>query len=468
MEVPRLPAVVQLASPLRLQERLAEGAPDAHRLADGLHLRPECPVGARELLEREARELDDDVVERRLEACRRRPRQVVRDLVQRVADRQLRGDLGDRIARRLRRERGGAGHARVHLDHAQRAGVPVPGELDVRAARLDADGADDRGRCVAELLIRLVGERHLRRNGHRVAGVNSHRVEVLDRADDHDVVVAVAHHLELELVPADQRFLDQHLADRALVQAAVEQCDELVLGVGRAAAVAAEREGRPEHDREGELGRDVVPAGHDRGGRDAVARKPNGVAEELAVLGPPDHVQTGADQLDAELVEHSGLGQLEREVERGLAAERRQERVGPLALQHAGDAVEVERLDVGAVGEAGVGHDRRRIRVDDDRPEPVLPQHLERLAARVVELARLPDHDRPGADHADRREVRPPWQGRRTPPRPRSRGAARRRAGPARPRDGTAPSARRAPGSRGPRRCRRRARRGWPPSPPPA
>ena len=115
----QLPGVgaVELAGAARLEERLAEGAADAHRLADRLHLRAERRVRARELLEGEARELDDDVVERRLEARRRRPGQVVRDLVERVADGELGRDLGDRIAGRLRRQRGGARDARVHLDH---------------------------------------------------------------------------------------------------------------------------------------------------------------------------------------------------------------------------------------------------------------------------------------------------------------------------------------------------------------
>ena len=103
--------------------------------------------------------------------------------------------------------------------------------------------------------------------------------------------------------------------------------------------------------------------------------------------------------------------ELEREVERRLAAHRRQQRVGPLAAEHAGDALEVERLEVGRVGEPGVGHDRRRVRVDDDRPVALLAQHLQRLAAGVVELACLPDHDRPRADQADRLDVVTPRQG---------------------------------------------------------
>src|SRR5207248_11797565 len=146
-------------------------------------------VRARERLEREARELDDDVVEGRLEAGRRRPRQIVGDLVERVADSQLRRDLRDRIAGRLRGERGRAGDARVHLDHAQLAGVTLARELNVRPAALDADGADNGDRGVAQLLVRVVGQGHLRGDGDGVARVDAHRVDVLDRADDDDVVL---------------------------------------------------------------------------------------------------------------------------------------------------------------------------------------------------------------------------------------------------------------------------------------
>ena len=82
-----------------------------------------------------------------------------------------------------------------------------------------------------------------------------------------------------------------------------------------------------------------------------------------------------------------------------------EQRVGPLEAEHVGDRLDVERLEIRAVGEAGVGHDRRRVRVDDDRAEAVLAQHLERLAAGVVELGGLADHDRAGADDADRLDV---------------------------------------------------------------
>ena len=53
-----------------LHERFLEGAADRHRLADRLHLGRERAIGLRELLEVPARNLDDDVVDRRLERGR--------------------------------------------------------------------------------------------------------------------------------------------------------------------------------------------------------------------------------------------------------------------------------------------------------------------------------------------------------------------------------------------------------------
>ena len=84
-----------------LLEGLLEGTPDGHRFADGLHSRCERGVGADELLESEARDLRDDVVDGRLEAGRGRFRDIVLELVERVANGELGGDLSDREPGRL-------------------------------------------------------------------------------------------------------------------------------------------------------------------------------------------------------------------------------------------------------------------------------------------------------------------------------------------------------------------------------
>src|SRR6185295_10334823 len=117
----------------------------------------------------------------------------------------------------------------------------------------------------------------------------------------------------------------------------------------------------------------------------------NRFAEELAILGAPNGVEARADQLDAEVVQNPASRQLAREVQSRLAAERRQKRVRLLAPEDGCNRLEVERLDIRPVGEAWVGHDRRRVRVDDDGAETLGPKDFERLASCVVELAGLAD-----------------------------------------------------------------------------
>jgi hypothetical protein len=183
------PVGADLEPAQRLLQGLLERAPDRHHLAHRLHLRGEARVRGGELLEREARDLGDHVVDGRLERSRRAPAgDLVAKLVQRVSDRELGRDLGDREAGRLRGQRRGPRHARVHLDHHHAAVLAVHAELHVRAAGVDADLAQHRDRGVAQALVFLVGEGERGRDRDRVAGVHAHRVEVLDRAHDDAVV----------------------------------------------------------------------------------------------------------------------------------------------------------------------------------------------------------------------------------------------------------------------------------------
>ena len=391
-----------------LVERLLERAPDPHGLAHRFHLRGEPLVVAREFLEIPARHLHDHVVDGGLERGRGLAGDVVRDLVQPVADRELGGDLGDREPGRLRGERGAARHARVHLDHDHVARFAVEGELDVGAAGLHPDACHDLLGRIPHGLVLDVGQRLGRRDRDAVAGVDSHGVEVLDRADDHEVVRVVAHDLELVLLPAEHRLLDQHLVHGAGREPPTGGGRELLAVVDDAAADPAERVGGPDDEREADRLRDPDRLLH-RAHRGAVghlqADLAHGVAEELTVLRQLDRLELGADQLDAVFLEHAGLGELDGEIQAGLAAERRQQRVRALLFDDPGQGLEVQRLDVGPVRKLRVGHDGGRVAVHQDDDEPLLLQGPAGLGAGVVELAGLTDHDRPGADHQDPLDV---------------------------------------------------------------
>ena len=70
----------------------------------------------------------------------------------------------------------------------------------------------------------------------------------------------------------------------------------------------------------------------DIGGRDFEADFDHRGFEEIAILGLLDRVQLRADQLDVVLLQHARFRQRDREVERGLSADGRQNRVGALLL----------------------------------------------------------------------------------------------------------------------------------------
>src|SRR5690606_7116375 len=84
-----------------------------------------------------------------------------------------------------------------------------------------------------------------------------------------------------------------------------------------------------------------------------------------------------------------------------------QQRVRPLPRDDLLDDLGGDRLDVGGVGELGVGHDRGRVAVDQRHPQPLGLEHPARLGAGVVELARLADDDRAGPDDQDGLQVFP-------------------------------------------------------------
>ena len=155
----------------------------------------------------------------------------------------------------------------------------------------------------------------------------------------------------------------------------------------------------------------VVQRMGELGARRLQADRLHRLAEQLAVLGLVDGLGSGADHLDAVLLEHAHLAQRQRGVERRLAAHGRQQHQlvvrpgGALLLDDLRDDLGRDRLDIGGVGELRVGHDRRRVGIDQDDAVALVLQRLDGLGAGIVELAGLADDDRAGADDEDRVDV---------------------------------------------------------------
>ena len=245
--------------------------------------------------------------------------------------------------------------------------------------------------------------------------MHAHRIDVFDGADDDAVIFLVAHHLHLELFPAEHRFFDQHFGGRRGVDAAFDDLDELRLVVGDAAAGAAERERRPDDGGQPDVLErferldqrlDLVRA------RRLQADLLHRLAEQFSILGLVDGVGGGADHGDVEFFQRAHLAQRQRGVERGLPAHGRQQREAAgngvaLLLDDLGDDLRRDRLDIGGVGQVRIGHDGGRIGIDQHDAIALGLERLAGLRAGIIELAGLADHDRTGADDQDRRDVGP-------------------------------------------------------------
>ena len=238
--------------------------------------------------------------------------------------------------------------------------------------------------------------------------MHAHGVEVLDGAHDDAVAGAVAHDLHLVLFPALDALLHQHLAGRRQLQALAHDLVQLGRVVRDAAARAAQRERGAQHHGVAELGHDGLGAGDGigvAGARRLDAKLRHALVELLAVLAALDGLEVAADHLHAVLGQDAGARELDGRVEPGLAAQRGQEGVGALLRDDLLDELHGDGFDVGAVGQARVGHDGRGGAVHEHHAIAVGLQHLAGLRARVVELARLPDDDGAASDDEDGLDV---------------------------------------------------------------
>ena len=232
--------------------------------------------------------------------------------------------------------------------------------------------------------------------------VDADRVEVFHRADGDHVAVAVAQHFKLDLLPAVDVLFDQHLRDGREHQAIVRDGAQLFLVVGDAAARAAQREGGADDDGVADALGDRHALVHrigDVGRDDGLADLLHGLFEQLAVLRAVDGVHLGADQLDPPLVEEALFGELAADGQTGLAAEGGEQAVRALLFDDALDGLEGERLEINFIGERLVRHDGRGVGVAEHDVDACVFEDAAGLRARIVELRRLADDDRAGADH---------------------------------------------------------------------
>ena len=255
--------------------------------------------------------------------------------------------------------------------------------------------------CAADGGDVAAAQRDRRQHARRVAGVDAGLLDVLHHAAEVDLG-AVAERVDVDLDGVVQEPVHQHRVIARDLGRPLDVVGQRRLVVDDLHAAAAEHVGRADQHRVAD------PGGHHPGllergrGAERRGRQAGGgqqLTEPAAVLGQVDGIRRGAQD------RHPGVGQLLRQLQRGLPAQRRDhpdhgagDPFGGNDFQHVLDG---QRLEVQPVGGVVVGGHRLRVAVDHDGLVPGVAQRERRVHAGVVELDALPDPVRPGAqdDH---------------------------------------------------------------------
>ena len=72
--------------------------------------------------------------------------------------------------------------------------------------------------------------------------MHPHRVEVLDRADDNDVIAVITHQLEFVFLPSEDRLLEKYLGGRACLESCAGDASQVGLVVGNPRSGPTHRE----------------------------------------------------------------------------------------------------------------------------------------------------------------------------------------------------------------------------------
>ncbi len=260
----------------------------------------------------------------------------------------------------------------------------------------------------------MIRQRLARCHDDGITRMHADRVDVLHVTYGDAVVVTVTHDLVLDFLPAGHAALDEHLADHGVVESLDDDIDELFLILSDAAARAAHGIGRAHDDRIADAVGEVHGIGHaldDGALRDWLAELLHRFLKHLAILSAFNGLERRTEQLDVVFLQHALLRELYGEVQSSLAAQRRKQAVRALLRDNFCHELDLQRLDVDAIRDMRIRHDRGRVRVHEHDLEAFLFQGAAGLRARVVELRGLANNDRAGANDHDFFEIFLLWHG---------------------------------------------------------
>ncbi len=236
-----------------LLEGFLEIASNAHYLSHRLHLQAQETIRPFELVEVPTGNFHNHIVQGRFKIGRGGFGNLIRQLVEIVANGQFGGNFGDGIARGLAGQSRGARHTRIDLDNDDVVVFGIYRKLYVAASGKSPDTVHHLDSQIAHFLIYLVGERHGGRYRDGIASMNAHRVKIFNRANDNHIARTIAQQFQFIFFPTHNTLLHQHLVDGRSLEPTGERLVELFRRMYKAAARAAQSIRRAYHQGEADF-----------------------------------------------------------------------------------------------------------------------------------------------------------------------------------------------------------------------
>ena len=190
--------------------------------------------------------------------------------------------------------------------------------------------------------------------------MDTHWIEVLDGADNNTVTRGIAHDLHLNLFPALNGLLYQHLVLWRKQEALLHNLYELFRGVSDAATRTAKGKAWANDYGVSQLSNNALSIFHRVSDVSASNFKANildCLTKELTILTSSDGFQVAADDLNVVLVKNASLTKTNGAVQSSLAAHVWQKRVRTFTLNNAGYRLNGDWLNVGSICSFWVSHD---------------------------------------------------------------------------------------------------------------
>ena len=229
--------------------------------------------------------------------------------------------------------------------------------------------------------------------------MDAHGINVFDETDRDHPVLLIPYDLHLQLLPPENRLLDQELTGHREAQAAAGDGNQLLPVIGEPSPGSTHGVGGADDDGKAELTGDsfgLVDGGGDPGAGGGDPQPRHGLLEELPVLSALDGLQVHPDDPHAVLLQDPRLMEGLGHVEPGLTAEVGKKGVRPLQGDDLLQPLPVEGFHVGGIRHGRIGHDGGGVGVDQDNGVTQLTKRFTRLGSGIIELTGLPDHDRTG------------------------------------------------------------------------